>query len=60
MKKMRNLVAAGMMAISLMAGTTNVMACIGEGFGFYYNDSDYGVDPATYNSGYTFDGYILL
>ena len=57
---MRSFVAAGMMAISLMAGATNVMACIEcDSVGFYYNDSDYGVDPATYNSGYSFDGYIL-
>lgn len=72
MMKMRTLAAAGMMVISLMTGASNVMACIEcdyfggmyapeytySDYDFYYNDSDYGVDPAYYNS-YDYSSYVL-
>ena len=72
MMKMRNLVAAGMMAVSLVSGASSVMACVEvcpycgsmvQGSGYAVSDCcDYNYD-CSYDDSYTYsyssDGYIL-
>lgn len=68
---MKNLVAAGMMVISLITGASNVMACDAfcpycgnpsqgytEDYSYDYYSGDYGHDPA-YDYSYSTGSYIL-
>lgn len=69
MMKMKNLVAAGMMAVSLVSGASSVMACVevcpycgsmmqGSGYAVSDYSCDYAYD-CSYDYSYTSSSYIL-